>query len=142
MRPWRLLDYVTPTGRIPYQEWYESLDAEAQAAVDDTVLTLMAYDDWTDRENREFKQLKRAEAGLSEIRSWVFGEFHPKKGRPTRRRIRTFGLYRVAESKFVFLGGCEKKHGGYEYIPDNAKAQAMKHKQDFETGKGTTRDHV
>src|SRR5216684_5231977 len=132
MTPWHLLDYVTPDGRNPFQEWYATLDAEAQAALDDTVLELKAIDDWTDREGKEFKQFTESEAGLSEIRVSVFGEFKPRKFRPSRRRIRALGLYRPAQREFIFLDGFEKKHGGFIRIPANALDLAMRRKQDFE----------
>jgi hypothetical protein len=142
MIPWRLLEYVTDDGRSPFQEWYGTLDTEAQAALDATVLELTVSDDWTDREGRQFRQLTRSEHGLSEIRFWVFGDFEPRKSRPPRRRLRAFGLYRPDQREFIFLGGCEKQRGGLVYIPEDALGLAMKHKQSFEAGRGTTRDYV
>ena len=143
MTPWRILEFVTGgDGGIPFQKWYDTLDIEAQAALDDTILVLTTTDDWTEREGREFGQFTKEEAGLSEIRFWVFGEFEPRKYRRSRRRLRAFGLYQPEQRQFILFGGCEKRFGGYVYIPSDALSRAMKYKQDFKDGKGATRDHI
>ncbi len=143
MTPWRILEFVTGgDAGIPFQKWYDSLDIEAQAALDDTILSLTTTDDWTERGGREFRQFTEEEVGLSEIRFWVFGEFKPTKFRRSRRRLRAFGIYLPGQRQFVLLGGCEKKLGGYVYIPSNALSRAMEYKRNFEEGRGATRDHI
>ena len=142
MTPWRILEFVTGEGAVPFQEWYESLDPEAQAALDDTIFQLTTTDDWTARDGKEFRQFTKKEAGLSEIRFWVFGELEPRKFRRSRRRLRALGLYRPGQREFILLGGYEKRWGGYVNIPGDALSRAMDRKQDFAYGKGATRDHV
>lgn len=144
MKPWELLDFVTPDNRNPYQEWYGTQDPAVQAAIDDTVEDLLTYDDWAEREGKEFRQFTREDDGLSAIRVTVFGQFKPKKNRPDRRRVRVLGLYRPAEnpSQFIFLGGFEKTLGGFVRTPADAIEQAKKRKQQFEENRGSTREHI
>jgi hypothetical protein len=142
MTPWRILEYVTEGAVCPFQRWYDTLDVEAQAAFDDTMLQLAVIDDWSDREGKEFRQFTRKEAGLSEIRFLVFGAFERRNHRPSRRRFRALGLYRPDQSEFILLCGYEKRLGGYVLIPADALEYAMKQKQNFDAGKGTTRDYI
>src|SRR5260370_37774164 len=143
MRPWSLLDHVTPEGRNSYQEWYGTLDPDAHAAIDRTVSELSeGYDDWTDREGKEFRQFTEEEVGLSAIRISILAEPKRRKFIPHKRRIRVLGLYRPELSEFIFLGGFEKTYGGLIKIPANALERAMKRKQQVEDGEGSTREHV
>jgi hypothetical protein len=131
MASWSLWDYVTEDQTVPIRDWYDVQDESAQAALDNAVLLLRAANDWTDPKRKEFKELHRKHAGLSEIRFWPFGRF---------RKFRVAGIYRPDSREFIFLVGCEKQLG--LYIPRGVFDLAMKYKRDLEAGKGDLREHV
>jgi hypothetical protein len=144
MRPWDVRDYITDQGRNPFQEWFATLEAGARAEFLDTLLTLCgAYDDWSQREGREFRTGSGVDTGLCAIRFWTEHEFEKKKGgRAVQRKFRAWAIYRPEESLVIFLGGFEKKHGGQLRIPPNGLELIRKHRKDFEARKGSTEEHV
>lgn len=131
MAEWRLLDYVTADGYNPLQDWLGAQGPTVRAAFDATTLHLRGLPDWLNPRRKIFKPLTRTHVGMHEILFWPFGRF---------RKFRAVGLYLPTSREFIFFGGCEKQLG--LYIPRGAFDTANHHKEDFDAGKGSVRDHV
>jgi hypothetical protein len=132
MIPWRFMDYVMPSGRNPVKEWSAAQGDEVRAALKFTIYQLRVTADWVDPETRRFSLLKGKHLGLSELRFWT----------EDGRKFRVFGLYRPNNHDFVCFVGCEKWMRGSIYKPFGAIDLAMKHKKNFDAGKGQIIDHT
>src|SRR5207247_953370 len=91
MTPWKFWDYLTEEHANPIQNWYTAQSVEVQAALDETVRTLKVTDDWLQPGIKQFKELRRKHAGLSELRFWA-----------QKRKFRATGLFRPAAREFIF----------------------------------------
>ncbi len=133
MIPWRFLDYITEEGINAIREWYRVQELAVRVAFDATLFTLAATEDWTHKRVRSFEVLTGRHVGLCEIRFTV--ELERKK-----RRFRPVGIWQKDSRNFILLGGCEKS--GRSSIPSNAFDLALKHKAEFEAGKGRIYEHA
>jgi hypothetical protein len=115
------------------RDWYKAQDVQVRAEFDATLTTLEATVDW--RDTKSFKELKRAHAGLGEIR-FRLGDKHAV------RRFRPIGIWPpIVESEFILLLGCEKQRNGV-LIPEDAFTLALNYKRQWEQGEGEIHDYV
>jgi hypothetical protein len=125
MALWTFKAYYLEGGTCPIRDWYTVQEPGVQAALDATLATLAATEDWED--TNQFKALKRDHSGLGEIRFKI-------EGKPVRR-FRPVGIWPpTTEYEFIFLLGCEKCRGVYD--PPDAFALALRYKRDLEAGIG------
>jgi hypothetical protein len=131
MAYWEFLDYITEDYCNPVQDWWGTLEPQAQADFDLLVVALSETEDWDEvkERKRKYKELVRFYPGMYEL---IF-----KVG---RKNFRPLGILRRSERQFVFLGGCEKHP--FWTVPPNAFESAYKLKGQFDLGRGTTRAHV
>lgn len=128
---WEFLDYITEPPQNPILDWWGTLTPQAKAGFDALVAVLSETEDWdaVKKKKRKYKELERRHAGLCELILEVEG-----------KHLRPLGVLRRERRQFVFLGGCEKHT--FWTIPPKAFDNALKLKEQFERGKGTTNAHV
>ena len=130
MSLWTFHDYETESGENHIRSWYDAQAVAAQAAFRAAVIQLGRRPQWGPP---LFKDLKKAHAGLSEIRFSI-------GVKPGLRRFRPVGICDPLHRDFVFLVGCEKfEHGRTE--PEMAFDLALDLKSQLDQGKGTIRAH-
>ena len=126
------MDYVTIRGQNPVREWIAAQGKEVRASLNFLVYQLRVRDNWLEPEFNGFSLLKGKHLGLGELRFWTEDE----------RKFRIAGLYRPEHRDFICLVGCQKWHRGSIYKPFGAFDLAMKHKRNFDAGKGEIVDHA
>lgn len=132
---WRFMDYLTegPPRTNPVSDWYGDLEPEVQAAFDALVATLAETEDWDEpkKKKRKYEELSRDHLGLCELKFKV-----------GRRRFRPIGILHRGIHEFVFLGGCEEKGFFGTTKPPGAFDNALRLRQAYDQGRGTTREHI
>lgn len=111
--------------------WRAGQDARVRAAFDITLELLESKADWSDID--AVKRLERECAGLWEV-------IIDLKDRKPYRHVRPIGVWRPDEPIFILLGAFEKS--GRIRIPQDACAEALKYKAQYEAGRGTIDDHI
>jgi hypothetical protein len=130
------MDYVDPADGNLTARWYELQDQVVRAHFDATLLTLRGTRNW--ETSKQFKELKREHAGLSEIIIDI--EVRENK-RQFKRHIRPVGIWYPISYVFVILLGCEKS--GRIYSPQHAFDTAIRLRTQFvENGKGTLSERL
>jgi hypothetical protein len=140
MALWRFYDYVTDENQHLLEDWYQAQDPKVQAQFDATLFILGATDDWENESVEEFKPLTEKHHGLGEVRFYV-DAIAPGAKRPHRRRFRPVGIWpSIIDREFILILGCEKS--GRSSIPHGAFDSALKHKAQFEQGRGTLHERI
>lgn len=136
---WEFLDYVTDSGRVPVEDWVVNhLTTEERAEFDAAVDYLQRIYDWDSlpRARRKYKELQRELAGLTELR---FSRTVQSGGRNRKTHFRPLGIMNRNDHRFILLGGFQK--GRPNPIPGNAHELALRYKQEYEEGRGSTNAH-
>ena len=140
MASWRYLDYLTPRGTCPIQEWMAGQDDEVIAALRTVLYERRELTDWlqppTKHLKKQFKVLGDEHAGLAELRFGTTTVFTSDE-----RIFRIAGWFRPEERTFILFTGCEKLMGGQTEVPSNTFDIALGYKTDLENGVGTVHDH-
>jgi hypothetical protein len=141
MSLWTIKAYYLANGTCPMRNWYTAQDVEVQAQFDATLATLVATEDWEDRDTKQFKVLRADHVGLGEIRFKIEEWQRGVRGRTKLvRRFRPVGIWPpVVEREFILLLGCEKSRG--VYIPDDAFTLALEYKRRLEAGEGEANEY-
>lgn len=138
MPAWQFLDYVTDTGKVPVDAWVENhLTPEERAEFDIAVDYLARISDWDSvkKAGRKYEELKRELVGLTELK---FDTVNRSMGRNSTKKFRPLGIMQRSQHVFIFLGGFQK---GNPPIPEDAHTLALRYKQEYESGRGDTREH-
>ena len=130
------MDYLTegpPPVTNPVSDWYGTLEPQIQAEFDVFVKTMAETEDWDEpkEKERKYEELSRKHAGLCELKFKV-----------GKRRFRPVGILHRGIREFIFLGGCEEKGWFGTTDPANAFDNALRLKQAYDQGRGTTREHI
>jgi hypothetical protein len=140
MTSWRYLDYLTPGGGCPIQEWMELQEDEVIAVLRTILYERRELDDWqrppTRHMKKQFKVLTNEHIGLAELRFGTATVFTRDK-----RTFRVAGWFRPEEREFVLFTGCEKSMGGQIEDPHDAFDIALGFKISLEAGIGETIAH-
>ena len=115
---WRLLQYVSSSGRRAIEDWRKQLPVGAPQAYLDTFLKLMVKrNKW---EPPDIKPLKGRGVGLTELR-W-------QSGRVPHRIIG----YQTGEHEYLMLIGCT--HNAKKYNPPDAIDTARRRREAIQKG--------
>ncbi len=95
MPVWTFYDFVEPTGRVPFWDWFSELPEDAQAHIDIRILQMEGLQRWSEKWISAYKSKGR----LFELRI----PFNKVQYRP-------LGMYGAGHS-FVLLGGATERDG-------------------------------